>query len=247
MMSSGFRRRFTALVRKEVRQLLRDASNLAVGLLLPGVMILLFGYGLSFDVKDAPVAVVLEDRSPMARDVLSGLDGSAYVAPLWVASMPEAERRMRAGDVDAILRVPADFSRQLAAGNARVQLLLNGVDSNTANAVSGYVGGALATWAQQQADRAGAQRHAPVVSGQEQGLDQPHEVRGGQQLADRADHQRHVAQVEDEAGQHHGRHEARQQRHLAGLELVARRAGDEESQGQRHDEIEERRRDDDQQ
>jgi ABC-type multidrug transport system ATPase subunit len=59
-----FMRRFIALLRKEVRQMLRDKSNLAVGLLLPIVLILLFGYGLSFDVKNAPVAVVLEDSAP---------------------------------------------------------------------------------------------------------------------------------------------------------------------------------------
>ncbi|WP_438666752.1 hypothetical protein [Pseudomonas shirazica] len=59
MTTSGFARRFTALLRKEVRQMLRDKSNLAVGLLLPVALILLFGYGLSFDVKNAPIAVVL--------------------------------------------------------------------------------------------------------------------------------------------------------------------------------------------
>jgi len=154
-MTPGFVRRFNALLRKEVRQLVRDPSNLAVGLLLPGVLILLFGYGLSFDVKNAPVAVVMEDSSPTARDVLAGLKGSTYLAPLSVGSMQEAERRMRAGAVNAIVRVPADFSRQLATGQARIQLVLNGVDSNTANAVNGYVGGALATWAQHRADRAG--------------------------------------------------------------------------------------------
>ena len=42
----GFLRRFTALLRKELRQMLRDRSNLAVGLLLPVMLILLFGYGL---------------------------------------------------------------------------------------------------------------------------------------------------------------------------------------------------------
>jgi ABC-2 type transport system permease protein len=155
MTSSGFTRRFTALLRKEVRQLLRDSSNLAVGLLLPGVLILLFGYGLSFDVTNAPVAVAMEDSSPTARDVLAGLGGSPYLAPLWVDSMAEAERQMRAGTVNAIVRVPADFSRQLAAGQARIQLILNGADSNTANAVNGYVGGAVATWLQHRADRAG--------------------------------------------------------------------------------------------
>ena len=137
------RRRFVALLRKETRQLLRDRSNLAVGLLLPVLLILLFGYGLSFDVTDAPVAVVLEDRSPTARDVLAGLQGSPYLAPVWTASMPDAGQRMRAGEVRGIVRVPADFSRQLALGQARVQLLLNGVDTNTAATIESYVSGAI--------------------------------------------------------------------------------------------------------
>ena len=163
MNTSGFIRRFSALLRKEVRQMLRDRSTLAVGLMLPAVLILLFGYGLSFDVKNAPVAVVLEDSSPSAREVLAGLEGSPYLAPVWTTNMTEAERRMRDGEVRAIVRVPADFSRRLAAGQAQVQLLLNGVDSNTAAAVDGYVGGAIATWAQQKADRAGSKSGAGGV------------------------------------------------------------------------------------
>ena len=163
MNTSGFIRRFSALLRKEVRQMLRDRSTLAVGLMLPAVLILLFGYGLSFDVKNAPVAVVLEDSSPSAREVLAGLEGSSYLAPVWTTNMTEAERRMRDGEVRAIVRVPADFSRRLAAGQAQVQLLLNGVDSNTAAAVDGYVGGAIATWAQQKADRAGSKAGAGGV------------------------------------------------------------------------------------
>lgn len=152
---SGFLRRFTALLRKEVRQMLRDKSNLAVGLLLPVALILLFGYGLSFDVKNAPVAVVLEDRSPLAREIVEGLQGSAYLAPVFAADMPEAERLMMAGTVDGIVRVPMDFSRRLNAGGAQIQLVLNGVDSSSAQTIEGYVGGAIGAWTQQQADRAG--------------------------------------------------------------------------------------------
>jgi ABC-2 type transport system permease protein len=155
MSASGFTRRLTALTRKETRQMVRDRSNLIVGLLLPVVLILLFGYGLSFDVRDARVTVVLEDSSPTARDAVAGLEGSAYLAPTWATSMAEAERMIRAGESDAILRVPADFSRRLAAGDGRLQLLLNGVDSNTAASIEGYVNSALAIPSQQQADRAG--------------------------------------------------------------------------------------------
>ena len=150
-----FMRRFIALLRKEVRQMLRDKSNLAVGLLLPIALILLFGYGLSFDVKNAPVAVVLEDSSPDARAAVAGFQGTTYLSPVWVTHMTEAERLLRAGEVDAIVRVPLDFSRRLAAGDARIQLVLNGVNSTTAQTVEGYVNSAIATWAQKQVDRAG--------------------------------------------------------------------------------------------
>src|SRR4051794_8167697 len=143
MSVSSFNRRFVALLRKETRQLLRDRSNLAVGLLLPVLLILLFGYGLSFDVTNAPVAVVLNDRSPQARQVLAGLEGSRYLAPVWTASMPDAVARMRAGEVQGIVVVPVDFSRQLALGHAQVQLVLNGVDTNTAATIESYVAGAI--------------------------------------------------------------------------------------------------------
>lgn len=152
---SGFIRRFTALLRKETRQMLRDKSNMAVGLLLPVALILLFGYGLSFDVKNAPIAVVMEDRSPTVREVVNGLQGSPYLAPVFVTDMPEAERLMRAREVEGIVRVPADFSRRLNAGDARIQLLLNGVESTSAATIEGYVTGAIGAWAQQQAERAG--------------------------------------------------------------------------------------------
>ncbi|MBQ5947980.1 ABC transporter permease [Massilia sp. ST3] len=156
MNGARFGSRFLALLRKETRQMLRDRSNLAVGLLLPVVLILLFGYGLSFDVREAPLAIVMEDASPAAQDVVQGFHGTPFVAPVRVTGMREAEARLRAGEVDAIVRVPADFSRQMAAGAARIQLVLNGVDSGTASTIEGYVNGVLGVWARQRADRAGA-------------------------------------------------------------------------------------------
>lgn len=155
MSLSGFTSRLIALTRKEARQMLRDRSNLVVGLLLPLVLILLFGYGLSFDVKDARVTVVLGDSSPTARQVVAGLQGSPYIAPTWAPSMAEARRMIRAGEADAILNVPGDFSARLSAGDGQLQLLINGVDSNTAAAIESYVSGALSIPQQQQADRTG--------------------------------------------------------------------------------------------
>lgn len=153
MMAGAGMHRLFVLIRKETRQMLRDRSNLAVGLVLPVLLILLFGYGLSFDVRNAPLAVVSADHSPAALSVLARLQGSRYLSPRWVESQPEAEQMLRNGAVDGIVRIPVDFSRRLAAGDARVQLLLNGIDTTSANTLSSYVEGAISQYARLQADR----------------------------------------------------------------------------------------------
>ena len=150
---SGFTTRLVALIRKETRQMLRDRSNLMVGLMLPVVLILLFGYGLSFDVKDAPVALVIQDRSDSAREIVSGLRGSAYLDPVDVETMDEASRMLLDGKVDAIVQISNDFASRQVKGGAQVQLVLNGVDSTTAQTLEAYVQGALATAMARRADR----------------------------------------------------------------------------------------------
>lgn len=158
-------RRLRALTVKETRQLLRDKSNLMVGLFLPVVLILIFGYGLSFDIKRAPVAIVTEDTSPTAQDVVSGFHLSPYFAVTPLASMSEARRLMRERKVDAIVYVQSDFSRRLAAGDAAVQVLVNGVDANRARALQGYAQGAIAQWsAKRAAAGEGAMTPGPAVT-----------------------------------------------------------------------------------
>jgi len=161
-MSSGFMRRLAALTRKEFRQLLRDSSNLAIGILLPIVLILIFGYGLSLDVKDAPVAIVMEDASPTAQDAVAGLQLSTAFKPVVVQSMHDAQQLMLARKVDAIVRIPADFSRSLNAGGASAQVLVHGADASRASIIMNYANSALAQWSQRQADRAG--RSAAAMS-----------------------------------------------------------------------------------
>lgn len=153
MSRSAFLTRLLALLRKETRQMLRDRSNLLVGLFLPVGLILLFGYGLSFDVKDAPVALVMEDNSAAAREVVSGIEGSRYLVALRTPTMAEAEDLLRSGRADAIVRVPVDFAQRQARGEGRVQLVLNGIDSTTAATLEAYVNGALASAMQRRADR----------------------------------------------------------------------------------------------
>jgi ABC-2 type transport system permease protein len=154
--NDGFWRRVASLTRKELRQLLRDRANMLIGLALPIALILIFGYGLSLDVKNARLLVVMEDHSPQAHDLVSSMALSPYLDCRPASSYPEARRAMDDHSADALVRIPSDFSRRLAAGDARVQVLVQGSDPTRALAVRSYVEGAVGIWLQKRADRGAA-------------------------------------------------------------------------------------------
>ena len=135
--------------------MIRDKSNLAIGILLPIILILLFGYGISFDVENAKVAVVVEDSSAAARDIAQSLGGSKYLVPVRVKDYPAAVEMMEQSEALGILRIPVNFGQQYAAGNSTVQLILNGVDAQTAKTIQGYVLSAVSNWGAKEAARRG--------------------------------------------------------------------------------------------
>ncbi len=139
-------RRVTALMRKEGLQIIRDPSSIALGVVMPVMLILLFGFGLSLDVRSVPVAVVVEDASPTATALAAGFQLSPYFAPRIVTSMREADTLMIERKVDGIVRLRPDFSRHVALGDAQIQLLVHGADANRARIIEAYAQGAIAQW-----------------------------------------------------------------------------------------------------
>jgi ABC-2 type transport system permease protein len=152
-----------ALVRKETRQIVRDPSSIAIGIVLPVVLILLFGYGLSLDVTHVPVAVVLEDPSPAARDLAASFQLSPYFDVQLMTSMPEAQQLMLARKIDGVVRIRPDFGRQLSIGDAEVQILVHGVDANHARIVQSYAQGAVNQWAAKRTAQGQEVLSGPVV------------------------------------------------------------------------------------
>ena len=150
MWAKAFFRRLAALTRKEFYQLLRDKSSMLLGIVMPVVLILLIGYGMSLDVKNVPVAVVLEDHSPTARQAVSFVTGSEYFSPVYVQSMQEAQSRLLTHEVDAILCVPIQFTSDFAKGSAQVQVIVNGVEATTASSAQTYIESGLLSWAARQ-------------------------------------------------------------------------------------------------
>ena len=143
---TGFLRRLKALVSKEFKQLLRDNSSLMIGIAVPILLIFLMGYGISMDVKRVPTAVVIDDPSPTVEDMLSFMEGSEYFEPYYTLSMKDAVALMDSRTVDAIVRIPSDFTESLYQHRANVQIILYGVDASNANVMKGYLEGAINGW-----------------------------------------------------------------------------------------------------
>ncbi|MDR2000829.1 MAG: ABC transporter permease [Zoogloeaceae bacterium] len=139
-------RRTLAMTRKETWQILRDPSAIAIGVVLPLLMLILFGYGLSFDIKNLPVAVVVEHSSADTSSAVSALRLSPWFAVHQVGTMNEAEQMMTEHKVNAILRFPPNFSRDLARGDATLLVAVNATDANTARIALAYVTGAIGIW-----------------------------------------------------------------------------------------------------
>jgi ABC-2 type transport system permease protein len=128
-----------ALVRKEFLQLLRDRSNLGVGMVLPLLLIIIMGWALSLEVTNVRVLLVMDDSSPAALEVVAGLRLSRYFSLVPQRSMLAAEQLMLAHRADAVVHVPTDFARRLAAGNGAIQVLVQSSDANRARIIQGYL------------------------------------------------------------------------------------------------------------
>ena len=152
-----------ALVKKETRQILRDPGSIAVGMVLPVVLILLFGFGLSLDVKHVPVAVVLEDPSPDAAELASVFQLSPYFDARLVPSMALARELILDREADGIIRIRPDFARRMRNGDALVQVVVHGGDANRARIIQNYAAGAVGQWAARLAAEGHDIATGPVV------------------------------------------------------------------------------------
>jgi len=154
--------RLRALVRKETQQVVRDPSSIAIGVVLPLILILLFGYGLSLDVKNVPIAIMMERTTPEAMELAAGFELSPYFHPRTMHAMPPAQRLLLEHAVDAIIAIPADFDRRLAAGDAQLQLIVHGGDANRARIIENYVQGVVGQWSARRAAQGRTSYSAPV-------------------------------------------------------------------------------------
>lgn len=128
---------------KEFRQIGRDRRTLMILLFVPAFFLLLYGYALTFDIRNIPLAVEDNDRSSASREVMSAFINSGYFDFVGaIANEAEIVRRLDDGSARAVLVIPAGFGRDVRrARPTSVQLIVNGDNANTATTVVGYAVG----------------------------------------------------------------------------------------------------------
>ena len=160
-MNAGAGLRLRGMVRKEWLQVVRDPSSIAIAFVLPLLLLLIFGYGVSLDSKHIPIALVAEHPGPQSTSFLGGFEQSPYFSPVTVPSIQEAEILLRQNRVDGIVWLRDNFDRDyLRRDSPPISILVNGVDANTGRLVEGYVQAIWFGWLVQNAEQAGRKLRA---------------------------------------------------------------------------------------
>jgi len=158
------RLRVRALVRKEALQIIRDPSSIAIAFLLPIVLLFLFGYGVSLDAKNVPMALVVEKPSPLTQSFTAAFAHSPYFTAKHFRFAQKAEQAMMEGKVKGIIWLRENFTEtELSKGNAPIGVLVDGVDANNARVIEGYLQGVWANWLEKYALSQGKKLTVPVV------------------------------------------------------------------------------------
>jgi len=136
-------RRLLAYSLRETMELLRDPIRLAVALLGTVLLMLVFGYGITFDVEDLTYAALDRDQTPESRTYLEGLAGSRYFRerpPL--ASHAEMDQRLKSGDIALAIEMPPGFGKDLLQGRTpEVAAWIDGAMPFRAETIRGYLEG----------------------------------------------------------------------------------------------------------
>lgn len=142
-MKAPFLLRVTALARKEVLHIVRDVRVIYMALGMPVLLLLLFGYAVTFDLDRLPIALIDRDNTPSSRAYATALASSgAFSIEERVRDASEIEQAFRRNQLKVGIEIPDGFERSLKRGEAaEVQVLLDGADGTTTSVALGHIVG----------------------------------------------------------------------------------------------------------
>ncbi|HQU43471.1 MAG TPA: ABC transporter permease [Pirellulales bacterium] len=156
-MHGGRLRRVSGLVRKESLQIVRDPSSYLIAGLLPLVLLFLFGYGVSLDLRRVEIGLVVEQSTPEAESLVSAFRNSPYFHVHLDRTRRQFQNDLVAGRLKGVVVLASDFGDRMGGGaTAPVQAIVDGSEPNTAGLVAYYVQGVWSTWvAEERLSRVG--------------------------------------------------------------------------------------------
>ena len=155
-------RRFTAMLKKESLQIMRDPSTFLIAFLLPIMLLFLMGYGVNLDASSSRIGLSVQDDSEAAQSLAQTFSRSRYFDVRANGAMPDLKRQMVAGKIRGIVVIPQDFGREAARGGGRIQIITDGALPNTASFITAYAQGLQANWAMARATDMGRAPVSPI-------------------------------------------------------------------------------------
>jgi ABC-2 type transport system permease protein len=159
--------RLRGILLKETLQILRDPSSIALALVMPIILLFLFGYGVTLDAEHIPIAVVSDDPGPLAEELVARFELSPHFEVTQARGLNQVKAMVGDRSADAVIRLQSDFTKILSSGgSAPVQLIVNGIDANRARLIQGYVHNVIGEWSVMRRQRGESARMPAVMVSQ---------------------------------------------------------------------------------
>ncbi|MBC8946478.1 MULTISPECIES: ABC transporter permease [Xenorhabdus] len=150
-------RRLKALCIKESKQIIRDPSSTLIAVVIPLILLFIFGYGINLDSSKLRLGILMEQQSEDARELVHAFIGSPYIDATISNDRQLLINKIQASEIRGIIVIPVNFDARLArvGDHAPIQVITDGSEPNIANFVQSYAKGIWQIWLQQQSQDRG--------------------------------------------------------------------------------------------
>ncbi|MCB1112953.1 MAG: ABC transporter permease [Chlamydiales bacterium] len=156
--------RVKALIKKEFFQMIRDPGSFLIAVILPLILLFIYGIGISLDITNLPIGVAMEDSSPIVQSFVDSLKESRYFSVKVERTSEPFYKELQEGKIRGFVVIPSYFSRDFFSPEkeAPIQVIGDGSIPNTSAFVQNYVRGAWINWVKMQ-DAQQANRRKPKI------------------------------------------------------------------------------------
>lgn len=136
-----------ALIKKEIKQILRDPSSIIIAFVLPFISIMIYMYGINLDSVRVTMGIKNDDPNPEVATLVKSFGHSKYVNSIYFDNIEDIENAIIRSKIKGAVIIPNDFSTKLARGqSADLLVITDGSEVNTANYVQSYATAIANNW-----------------------------------------------------------------------------------------------------